>query len=80
MSKLFKIPMDVLLSALPKIKLDDSAAAAFDTFKLLMEDDDFEFLSSVMSGLLETRVQKQVIEDCAKQDFTIVCRDTENVS
>ena len=80
MSKLFKIPMDVLLSALPKIKLDDSAAAAFDTFKLLMEDDDFEFLSSVMSGLLETRLQKQVIEDCTKQDFTIVCRDTENVS
>ena len=79
MSKLFKIPMDVLLSALPKIKLDDSAAAAFDTFKLLMEDQDFEFLSSLLSELLEPRIQKQIIDDCTKQDFTISCRDTENV-
>lgn len=79
MSKLFKIPMDVLLSALPKIKLDDSAAAAFDTFKLLMEDEDFEFLSSLLSELLDPRIHKQIIDDCTKQDFTISCRDNENV-
>ena len=80
MSKLFKIPMDVLLSALPKIKLDDSAGAAFDTFKLLMEDSDFAFLSSSLSSLLEPGLQKQLIDDCTSQQFRISCNDTAHVS
>ena len=80
MSKLFKIPMDVLLSALPKIKLDDSAGAAFDTFKLLMEDDSFEFLSATLSSLLDREKQLQLLEGCLAQDIRISCDDTENVS
>ena len=80
MSKLFKIPMDVLLSALPKIKLDDSAGAAFDTFKLLMEDDSFEFLSATLSSLLDREKQLQLLEGCLAQDIRISCNDTENVS
>ena len=80
MSKLFKIPMDVLLSALPKIKLDDSAGAAFDTFKLLMEDDSFEFLSATLSSLLDRDKQLQLLEGCLAQDIRISCNDTENVS
>ena len=80
MSKLFKIPMDVLLSALPKIKLDDSAGAAFDTFKLLMEDDSFEFLSATLSSLLDREKQLQLLEGCLAQEIRISCNDTENVS
>ena len=80
MSKLFKIPMDVLLSALPKIKLDDSAGAAFDTFKLLMEDDSFEFLSATLSSLLDREKQLQLLEGCLAQDIRVSCNDTENVS
>ena len=80
MTKLFAVPMDVLLGALPKIKLDDSATAAFDTFKLLMEDDHFAFLASQMSELLDTGVQQQLVEDCTKQGITIDCKDSENVS
>ena len=80
MSKLFKIPMDVLLSALPKIKLDDSAGAAFDTFKLLMEDDSFEFLSATLSSLLDRDKQLQLLEGCLAQDIRVSCNDTENVS
>ena len=80
MSKLFKIPMDVLLSALPNIKLDDSAGAAFDTFKLLMEDDSFEFLSSSLSSLLEPDTQMELLDGCLAQDFKISCDDTDHVS
>ena len=79
MTKLFAVPMDVLLGAIPKIKLDDSAAAAFDTFKVLMEDEDFAFLASQVPALLDTGVQKQLVEDCTSQGITIDCRDTENV-
>ena len=80
MSKLFEIPMDVLLSALPKLKLDDSAGAAFDTFKLLMEDGDFEFLSSTVSSLLGPDQQRQLIGGCTDQNIRIVCNDQEHVS
>ena len=80
MSKLFKIPMDVLLTALPKIKLDDSASAAFDTFKLLMEDEDFEFLSSTLSSLLAPELQQQLISGCTGQQFRIACHDENHVS
>ena len=80
MSKLFEIPMDVLLSALPKLKLDDSAAAAFDTFKLLMEDGDFELLSSTVSSLLGPDQQRQLIGGCTDQNIRIVCNDQEHVS
>ena len=80
MSKLFKIPMDVLLTALPKIKLDDSASAAFDTFKLLMEDEDFEFLSSVLSSLLTPELQQQLISGCTGQQLRIACNDQNHVS
>ena len=80
MSKLFKIPMDVLLTALPKIKLDDSASAAFDTFKLLMEDEDFEFLSSVLSSLLAPEQQQQLISGCTGQQLRISCNDENHVS
>ena len=79
MTKLFAVPMDVLLGAIPKIKLDDSAAAAFDTFKVLMEDDDFAFLASQAGTLVDPAVQKQLVEDCSDQDITIACKDTENV-
>ena len=79
MSKLFEIPMDVLLSALPKLKLDDSAAAAFDTFKLLMEDDNFAFLASQVNSLLDTGFQQKLLEDCTEQSITIDCKDKENV-
>ena len=78
MSKLFEIPMDVLLSALPKLKLDDSAA--FDTFKLLMEDGDFELLSSTVSSLLAPDQQRQLIGGCTDQNLRIVCNDQEHVS
>ena len=79
MTKLFAVPMDVLLGALPKIKLD-SATAAFDTFKLLMEDDSFAFLASQLTSLLDAGVQKQLVEDCTMQGITIDCKDSENVS
>eukprot|EP00092_Neocalanus_flemingeri_P003197 GFUD01003416.1.p1 GENE.GFUD01003416.1~~GFUD01003416.1.p1 ORF type:complete len:1055 (+),score=218.84 GFUD01003416.1:46-3210(+) len=78
MSKLFSIPMDVLLSAMPKLKLDDSAKAAFDTFKLLMEDEDFELLSALASTLLETEAQEKLIQGCTSQQLDISCRDQIN--
>ena len=72
--------MDVLLSAMPKLKLDDSAKAAFDTFKLLMEDDDFELLSGLASTLLEPEAQEKLIHGCTSQQLDISCRDEINVS
>ena len=79
MTKLFAVPMDVLLGALPKIKLDESATKAFDTFKLLMEDDNFAFLASQVNSLLDTGVQQKLLEDCTEQSITIDCKDKENV-
>merc|ERR1719186_916416 len=70
--------MDVLLSAMPKLKLDDSAKAAFDTFKLLMEDDDFELLSGLASTLLEPEAQEKLIHGCTSQQLDISCRDEIN--
>ena len=80
MSKLFSIPMDVLLAAMPKLKLDASANAAFDTFKLLMEDDAFELLSALASTLLESEKQEELIQGCTSQQLNISCRDEINVS
>lgn len=79
MTKLFSVPMDVLLGAIPKIKLDGSAAAAFDTFKVLMEDDNFAFVANQAASLVDPGVQKQLVEDCTNQEITIACKDTENV-
>ena len=80
MSKLFAIPLDVLLSAEPKLKLDDSAKAAFDTFKLLMENDEFEQLSSLAASMLEPETQEKLIQGCTSQQLDISCRDEINVS
>ena len=80
MSKLFKIPMDVLLSAMPKLKLDGSAKAAFDTVKLLMENEQFELLSSLAATLLDPVVQGQLVRGCTNQQLDINCRDMVNVS
>ena len=79
MTKLFSVPMDVLLTAIPKIKLDDSAAAAFDTFKVLMEDEDFALVASQAAILMDPAVQKQLLADCSSPGITIACQDTENV-
>ena len=80
MSKLFAIPLDVLLSAVPKLKLDDSAKAAFDTFKLLMENDEFEQLSGLAASMLEPETQEKLIQGCTSQQLDISCRDEINVS
>merc|ERR1712106_329254 len=78
MTKLFAIPLDTLLAAVPKLKLDDSAKAAFDTFKILMEDDDFEQLSGLASSMLEPETQEKLIHGCTSQKLDISCRDEIN--
>merc|ERR1711892_1630586 len=78
MTKLFAIPLDTLLAAVPKLKLDDSAKAAFDTFKILMEDDDFEQLSGLASSMLEPETQEKLIQVCTSQQLDISCRDEIN--
>merc|ERR1711892_1174305 len=78
MTKLFAIPLDTLLAAVPKLKLDDSAKAAFDTFKILMEDDDFEQLSGLASSMLEPETQEKLIQGCTSQQLDISCRDEIN--
>ena len=80
MSKLFSIPLDLMLSAVTKLKLDESAKAAFDTFKLLMEDDDFEKLSGVVSAVLDPETQEKILQGCTSQQLDISCRDMINVS
>ena len=54
MSKLFTIPIDILLSAVPKVKLDNSSKAGFDAFKLLIEDSNFELLTEVKCSYIST--------------------------
>ena len=80
MSKLFAIPLDVMLAAVPKLKLDDSAKAAFDTIKLLMEDPDFEQLSGLVGAALDPETQKRILQGCTSQQLDIMCRDMINVS
>ena len=79
MQKLFKIPIDTLLSAMPKLKLDASANAGFDAFKLLMEDEDFKTVSAAGSALLDEKVLKELVERCTAQQFDVEYRDEERV-
>ena len=46
----------------------------------MMEDPDFEFLSSLLSSLLEPEMQQQLITGCTGQQLKIACNDQNHVS
>ena len=77
MSKLFSIPLDVLLGALPKLKLSDETRFGLEALMLLMEDDKFQDLLSAAeeAQLLDSAGQQAFLQLCTDQRFLINCRD-----
>ena len=80
MSKLFAIPMDVIMSAASKIKLDKTAKPAVDAVKAIMNTEEFKFLAVLALELLDPEKQEDLIQGCTSQQFNINCRDEINVS
>jgi len=80
MTKLFRVPLDVLLGALPKLKLDGEARFGMEALQLLMEDDNVKQLMGAASKLqlLKPEVQQQFISSCTQQQFKIQCKDTQD--
>jgi hypothetical protein len=79
MEKLFNVPMDILLSLSSKVKLDESANAGFDAFKLLQANVDFKLVSSAGSALLDPAALDRLVKGCTAQRLDVEFLDEQRV-